>query len=135
MLDYHDVTALVQLSEALVGHPHLSHIRELVNRELASMNGFVSEQLKKIKADEEVQRSADERAAADKRIRTEAQARTHQDGKPTPVRNTYEGMPGPAEMGAPTEALSTPKTIPNRDIEGLTMPNPQPELPNIDRRT
>lgn len=36
-----------------------------------------------------------------KRIRAEAQARQHQDGKPTPVRNTYEGVPGPAEMGAP----------------------------------
>ena len=126
MMDPHDVAALVGLSEALVGHPHLAHLREQVNRELYEANREAGEHLKKIK--EEAQAAEDQAQSTKSRIADEL-ARVHQEGKPTPVRNTYDGMPGPAEPSGDlpsSEDLVAPKSIPSAPA--------QPDLPNVDRR-
>lgn len=129
-MEYTEIYTLLGISERLLGHPHLAHLRELSNQLLARANLDAKGKVEGIKNEEANKRSADERSAADKQIHAEAQARTHQDGKPTPVRNTYDGVPGPAELGAPTEALSAPKAFPS----GPDLPG-DPQLPNIDRRT
>lgn len=133
MLDPHDITALVGLSEALVGHPHLAHLREHVNRELATANREAGEALKKAKAKEKEAADQVERDRITSEAKANVKARTHQEGQPTPVRNTYEGVPGPAEPAKdpPVE----PKAVPSDRMPWVEPKDPtQTELPNVDRR-
>jgi hypothetical protein len=133
MMDPHDLTALVGLSETLVGHPHLASLREQVNRELADANREASDHLAEVKAKEKEAQAKVDRDRAQAEAKANAQARAQQAGAPTPARNTYEGMPGPAE---PKDETVQPKAIPSDRTPWVEpkVSEDQSQLSNINRR-
>lgn len=132
-MDYEKLYQLLTLSETLVGHPHLASVKRLVDHEIRELEADA------IKAGAELDaklKSEQQKAAvaqAEREAEANAKARRHQEGTPMPVRNTYEGVPGPAE--AADEALAKPKAIPSDRTPWVEPKDPtQPDLPVVDRR-
>lgn len=128
-MDYVKLHQLLTLSETLAGHPHLASVKRQVDHEIRELEAVAV----KAGAELDAKFKAAE-AQAEREAEANAKARRHQEGTPTPVRNTYEGVPGPAE--AADVGPAKPKAIPS-DRTPWVEPKldvPAPDLPNVDRR-
>lgn len=124
-MDYDQLYKLLTLTVMLNDHPRLSSMRRLVNHEIDSLMADADKE-----ADE-----LDARIKADKEAAANAKARRHQAGVAIPsatarsvpadelaesnppyrpaTRDTYEGVPGPAE---PVDTPDLLNSVPERRI-------------------
>lgn len=146
-MDYDELWALANLSRELVSHPHLANLRGLVNHELDIANKEAEKALKAIKADEKAKQESAAKADYDRILKDEKA----QEAKSPAVRNTYSGVPGPAEAPDTPEPPQPGRTglggnerraIPSSDTPAGYQPDTvftsdqpiQPTLPTIERR-
>lgn len=146
-MDYVKLHQLLTLSETLRGYPYLASIKRLVDHEIREMDDEAvkagAELDAKLKAERE--KAAEAEPEAEREVEANDKARRHQEGTPIPVRNTYEGVPGPAEpqLDVPAPPIK-PKAIPSGRTPWVDNPNIEPgiaptfpdpsNLPNVDRR-
>lgn len=133
-MDYEKLYQLLTLSETLVGHPHLASVKRLVDHEIRELEAEAIKAGVELDTELKAEQQKATEAQPQQEAAANARARRHQEGTPMPVRNTYEGVPGPAE--AADEAPAKPKAIPS-DRTPWVEPKldvPAPDLPNVDRR-
>jgi len=132
-MDYEKLYQLLTLFENLAGHPKLAAVKRLVDHEIRELEAEAVKAGAALDAKLKAEQQKAAEAQAEREAEANAKARRHQEGIPTPVRNTYEGVPGPAE--AADEAPVKPKAIPSDRTLWVEPKDPtQTDLPNVDRR-